>query len=70
MLSYQNQRNSDPYQLFKDWCLKNGFGDVINCKSENVNLRRLGEAINRYVPPKQGLRGTAGFTMRVRGGRA
>ncbi len=70
MLSYQNQINSDPYQLFKDWCLKNGFGDVINCKSENVNMRRLGQAINQYIPPKRELRGIAGYPMRVRGGRA
>ncbi|MDM8549032.1 hypothetical protein QUF72_03095 [Desulfobacterales bacterium HSG2] len=46
-----SRKNADPYDTFKQWCLKNGFSDVINCKSREVNLRRLGEAINQYMPP-------------------
>ncbi|OQY58810.1 MAG: hypothetical protein B6245_09865 [Desulfobacteraceae bacterium 4572_88] len=40
----------DPYKFFTRWCLSNGFGDVINCNAKEVNLRRLRDAINQYVP--------------------
>ena len=46
--------NSDPYENFTQWCLKNGFSDVVHCNSKEVDLRRLGLAINQYVSPKAG----------------
>ncbi len=50
LLSSENTKNADPYDAFRQWCLKNGFGDVVNCRSKDVNLRRLGQAINHYKP--------------------
>ncbi len=52
MLSTQNRR--DPYDIFKQWCLVNGFSDIINCKSKDVNLHRLGQAINQHMPFQNG----------------
>lgn len=49
----QNITDADPYDNFKQWCLANGFSDVVNCKSKDVNLRRLNAAINQYMPPSR-----------------
>jgi hypothetical protein len=46
----KNIENADPYDTFKQWCLENGFSDVVHCKSKDVDLRRLNEAINQYMP--------------------
>ena len=39
----------DPYQAFFDWCLANGFRDVAECEPEDVDVRRMDEAIARYA---------------------
>ena len=62
-------RKEDPYKFFTQWCLSNGFGDVINCKAKEVNLKRLNEAINQYVPTRRMVAGT-GPRVRLSSGSA
>ncbi len=54
------RKKADPYEMFKLWCFKNGFSDVINCESEDVNLRRLNQAINQFRPMNHAMPRTAG----------
>lgn len=39
---------ADPYEAFHDWCMANGFADVMDCEPEDVNLDRLNEAVEAY----------------------
>lgn len=56
----QRDRHTDPYDSFKIWCLQNGFRDLVRCKSKDVDLDRLKQAINLYIPPHRA-RGNTGF---------
>ena len=43
-----NEDIPDPYTVFFDWCVANGFKDVADCKPEDLDPKRMDLAITAY----------------------